>query len=356
LAPSQFSSDILGSNWINPEDLGPAGVVGSLDNRHVNAGLKEKLCLESDDQEGGENFREAFQVLINFAWTPGAELRICCDDPVGKNATSACNDPDLIFAADPGVLHASEATPGLAPHFLTEGFGVGQQEALSAAFIAKINVYGKKLANEWVGRFDLGLAGTKIWAREFPEEFPHAIGAAWGNMFLDCLGQDSGHGLCQESIQAASKVGRDPSFDGIPLFTCSHVNNYPISEAGKACFSSNMELSVEGGCGFMATGGSCDEVCVGGFCGINKPPVADLGTTNVLYVYMSDYQDDSSAATNKNLYFLFFLIPVAVAFLLAFAWMIQQKKASSKKTAEEPSVPSVIKDEEDVDTTDGSIQ
>jgi len=244
--------------------------------------------------------------LIGLAWPLNAELWLCCTEE--QDPGSPCLKPDYRFTA----RSTQSDELALAPHFLTVLFGPEQQQALTAGLIAKLNVHGTELYMELAGRLDLGAAGTCFIPREFPEKFPHELGQAWGNMFLDCLGDDAEDVLCQASVEEDREIGRDPAYHSIAMFTCSgHQGNYPVAEMGKACFSEDMESSDRDGCGLVAATGSCEQVCVAGFCGINKPPVEGRGTTNVLYVYMGDPPKDNS---DKNA--LKIALPIAIAVLM----------------------------------------
>ena len=133
LFPTAFGKDSLGENWIDPDRLGAEGVANSvLDNRHVHSGLKNMICKD-------EGFRDYLGVLVDFAWPKSAQLHICCSEPAGSDTTSECQDPDYVVAS------TLKGDVLLAPHFLTEGFQAGQQEALTAGLIAKFNVHGKHM-------------------------------------------------------------------------------------------------------------------------------------------------------------------------------------------------------------------
>jgi hypothetical protein len=73
-----------------------------------------------------------------LAWPASAKLNICCEEPAGKDASTPCTVPTYSLPQESGELE-------IAPHFFTQLFEQGQQESLTAALIAKINVHGKKL-------------------------------------------------------------------------------------------------------------------------------------------------------------------------------------------------------------------
>jgi hypothetical protein len=153
--PDQFLSDVLKENWIDSSLLGPAGV-GDLsnvpgirdnimDNRFITEDLKTALCHGDD---GGSNFRNYFAFLVELAWPENAgEFWLCCSEPAGINATSAWAVPDHVFSSNKRKDQEYEPLV-LAPHFLTEKFETGQQEALTAATIAKLNTQGRHLVSE----------------------------------------------------------------------------------------------------------------------------------------------------------------------------------------------------------------
>ena len=160
--PAHFSAVELGSNWIDSDLLGPLGVGdlenipsvqnNILDNRHIPEELKMMLCSEDE----GVSFREYFSALIQLAWPRNAEFWLCCSDSsAGANSAEACLEPDYKFTSEPEMEGLDP--PVFAPHFLTEKFEMGQQEALTAALIAKFNVLGIHLMMDLHGRFDLGL-------------------------------------------------------------------------------------------------------------------------------------------------------------------------------------------------------
>jgi hypothetical protein len=177
-------------------------------------------------------------VIIVLKRKKNAEFRLFFSESAGSNATSACISPDHIFSSNKGENQEFEPLV-LAPHFLTEKFESGQQEALTAAVIAKINTQGQHLVMDLMGRFDLGAADTRFITGKNPS-FPNFLGNAWGNMFLDCFGNDADHVLCQASKEEDRQLGRDSEFHGAPIFTCFGQSSYPTKESGKACFSKDM--------------------------------------------------------------------------------------------------------------------
>ena len=171
LVPSHFSADKLGANWIDPDLLGPLGVgnlakvpgivENALDNRHISEDLLLELCFSDNGGNANEgmSFREYFKVLVEIAWPRNAKLNICCSQPAGvnANATEVCLQPDFVFTCEPEELHGADFQPlALAPHFLTEKFEHGQQEALTAVLIAKYNTVGQHLVMDLLGHFNLG--------------------------------------------------------------------------------------------------------------------------------------------------------------------------------------------------------
>ena len=164
--PYQYSETQLGSNnWFDLELLGPEGVgnlenitsiqSNTLDNRHIPEELKKMICNSNkdDDNQGEATFMEYFSTLIQLAWPTNAELWICCNDPAGINAVMPCTTPDYKFNS----YEVGFPSPIFAPHFLTEKFERGQQEALTAALIAKFNTVGQHVLMDLHGRFDLGM-------------------------------------------------------------------------------------------------------------------------------------------------------------------------------------------------------
>ena len=183
------------------------------------------------------------------------------------------------------------------------------------------------------------IAGTRFFAGRVPE-YDYYLGNAWGNAFLDCDGDDRDDVLCQASVENDRTIGRNPLFFGIPMFTCSGESDYPTRESGKACFSKDMETNEADGCGFVASVGPCSRVCVGGFCGANDPPLEYRGTTNVLYVYMKEYEGtDKSGGANVVLKIV---VPIAVLIVLAGCLLIIWKHKKSNTTNHE--APSKAKD------------
>jgi len=344
LVPVELNEAALGDNWINPESLGPAGVgdLSVLDNRHISTPLKALLCDDSD----GALYRDYLDALIGLAWPSDTVFQLCCAQAAGRDTNAPCQDPDFVFQStvdDDGGGASSVEPPTLAPHFLTQGFGLEQQMVLTAAVIAKINTNGRALMMEIAGRLDLGEpVGTRFHPREHSEEFPHELGQAWGNMFLNCA-KDVGVSdlwMCRASLENDREIGRDPAYQPYPMFTCSGTigNYYPLEEAGMSCFSKDMETNTKNGCGLVASAGSCDKVCLGGFCGVNQPPVEGHGTTNVVYVYMSDYHHADSMPTWAAIFF-----PVMAAFLLLFVaseyhQYLQKQRKQQQQRCDQPNV------------------
>jgi hypothetical protein len=370
--PNRFSEMEIGSNWIDANLLGPEGVGdlvkiptiqnNILDNRHIHDELKMMLC----NQDSELKFREYFSALIEMAWPINAELWVCCSDPADANAVATtCLEPDYTFSSKPKVEGVEPLV--FAPHFLTEKFDAEQQEALTAALIAKFNVLGKHLIMDLRGRFDLGhgkhitahlihvvnvttskissscfslsfsimTAGSKFIADSEPG-FDYYLGNAWGNAFLDCFGDDKDHVLCQASTEVDRPIGRDSQFFGLPMFTCSGGSTYPTRESGKACFSKDMETNEEDGCDLVASVGLCDHVCFAGFCGVNDPPLEHRGATNVLYVYMKEY-DDGKGQVNSDLILkigipVFVVLTVAALMLWKFSIMRKSGVATSSSS------------------------
>ena len=163
--PSQYSKSQLGSrNWIDPDLLGPDGVgnlasitsiqSNTLDNRHIPKELKMMICTSNrGDDDGEASFMEYFSTLIQLAWPTNAVLWICCDDPAGVNAVQPCTTPDYQFSSQENGF----PSPVFAPHFLTEKFERGQQEALTAVLIAEFNTLGQHLMMDLHGNLDLGI-------------------------------------------------------------------------------------------------------------------------------------------------------------------------------------------------------
>jgi hypothetical protein len=162
------------------------------------------------------------------------------------------------------------------------------------------------------------------------EGFDYHLGNAWGNAFLDCFGDDQDHVLCQASKEEDRTLGRASQFYGVPMFSCS---GYPTRASGKSCFSSDMAENKRDGCGLVAAVGPCDRVCVGGLCGVNDPPLEDRGTTNVLYVYVKEY-DDGTEDENQTSKVLKIVLPIVFAIVVfAFvAWMVWKKKNRAKQS------------------------
>lgn len=339
MVPSALSQGSLGDeNWINPDSLDASGVHGVLDNRHIPNDLKVALCESTE-------IRNYFETLIELAWPSDAEFHLCCGD-----IASECLEPDYIFSSKTGD-DSTLTPPAFAPHFLTVLFGPGQQETLTAALIAKINTRGERLLMELAGRFDLGAAGMRFEPRQEFDDFHYELGQAWGNVFLDCATEDGTAGanatdvLCEASLEKDRTIGRDSAHHPYPMFTCSGRDSerYPIEESGKSCFSQDMATNAEDGCDLVAAVGPCDTVCVGGFCGVNQPPLPGRGTTNVMYVYMKEF-DEQDGGDDSGLKVV---LPVAVAVvLLLIGAIIFKARANKPKTSNRGSVaPSRNKEE-----------
>lgn len=149
-----------------------------------------------------------------------------------------------------------------------------------------------------VGHWDLGKAGIRNEPLEDPDIFPYEVGAAWGNLFLDCeiRGSDEEHVLCEASNEIDRELERDEDYQKYAAFTCAGASvtdeTYPIHEMGKSCFSEDQETNDDHDCPFFAATGPCVNVCQKDgdmtFCGVNKPPVEGRGTTNVVWVYLPE--------------------------------------------------------------------
>lgn len=286
-------------------------------------------------------------------------MHVCCHEPAGINATSPCEEPDYIFATSYVDIDGESVPPaGLAPHFLTMQFGEGQQELLTASLIAKLNVHGQKLSMELTGVWDLGDAGTRFEPREMPDEYPHYLGAAWGNVFLECDGEDADHVLCQASMEKDTIIGRDAIYFGTPMFSCNGDQDnglFPVHESFKSCFSEGMESREANGCALVAAAGPCNEVCVAGFCGVNNPPIENRVTRNVIHVYLSDYD---SSQDSKNLdpavisviSVLSFVLLCALIFFGRKLWI--RTRNDKEGTVEVPKNPTGISDEENNTTAE----
>ena len=124
-------------------------------------------------------------------------------------------------------------------------------------------------------------------------------------------------------------------YHGIPMFSCSGGSGYPTHESGKGCFSTDMATNVADGCNLVAAVGMCERMCVGGLCDANYPPELNRTTSNVLYVYMSEYHGSSSASSTSNeTLALAIAVPVAVLVLgLAALWLWKRQKARKAKNA-----------------------
>jgi hypothetical protein len=339
--PNQFSLDVLKENWIDSSLLGQKGVgdlsnvpgiqENIMDNRFITEELKTALCQKEEDDQDKSDFRNYFSLLVELAWPENAEFWLCCSEPAGSDATSACASPDYIFSSKRSNNNQEYEPLVLAPHFLTEKFESGQQEALTAALIAKLNTQGRHLVMDLTGHVDWGEAGTQFISGKNPS-FPNYLGNAWGNMFLDCSGRDTDHVLCQASKEEDRVLGRNSLFHGIPMFTCSGQSNYPTKESGKACFSKDMEANEQDGCGLVAAVGPCDEVCLGGFCGVNVPPLEGRGTENVLYVYMGDFPSTESKAPNWGLWIVLPVLSFILVTLIVYKLVLMKRAKKATKT------------------------
>jgi hypothetical protein len=300
LQPHWFSADVVGdANFLHPSILGPAGVDRHLlDNRHIHTSLKEFLCLDETDF-----FRDYFGALVDFAWPDTARLLVCCLEDAGKETSNACDRPSYVFGSRAEEVNNQQVPPlTIAPHFLTSDFDETQQEMLTAAFIAMLNVKGAHVAMELTGIWDLGPAGTRFAPRQNSGVYKHELGAAWGNMFLDCNDRDRDHHMCKDSYDGIV-LGRDPIYRGVPMFTCSGDQNdglFPLHEWGKSCFSQGMDTASAHGCGFVVAVGACNVVCLLGHCGFSRPPREDRVTTNVIQVYLSDFDWEQEQEVNQN--------------------------------------------------------
>ena len=293
---------IPGIKSVSGQECGPDDTC-YLDNRHVTVELVEKLCDTTPVEIDGSNveldleptiggyFRHYFDALISLAWPGNVQLWLCCEDPVGADSSIiTCEDPSFVLPREPAKLR-------IAPHFLTGHFGQGQQEALTAAFVSKINTAGAiQSFVDISGRFDLGAAGTKLITRENPEEYTHKLGRSWGNMFLDCDEADYVDAMCQASLELDRQIERDNIYHSLPFFSCSD-DLTKITD--KTCFSEDMNTNTANGCGMVAAVGDCDNVCVGSFCGVNDPPIDGRGSANVLYVHVQDHPDDEDGSSTS---------------------------------------------------------
>jgi len=90
-----------------------------------------------------------------------------------------------------------------------------------------------------------------------------------------------------------------------------------------------MQTNIEDGCGFVAAVGPCDRVCVAGSCGVNEVPLEGHGTTNVLYVYLADYDGGASSMT------MAFIVTICLfaVFLIAVAARVVVSRRKSSGTA-----------------------
>ena len=103
-----------------------------------------------------------------------------------------------------------------------------------------------------------------------------------------------------------------------------------------------MATNIAQGCDFVASTGGCDTVCVGNFCGVNEPPKEGRGSSNVLFVYMSDHSDEESTVEKVNddacrLAWKIalpaeILVALVVAAALKFVQILKQKTATPTPT------------------------
>jgi hypothetical protein len=165
--------------------------------------------------------------------------------------------------------------------------------------------------------------------------FDYYLGSSWGNAFLDCYGSDADNVLCQASREEDRDIGRSPSFFGLPMFACNGGSGYPTRESGKACFSTDMATNERDGCEMVASVGTCDRVCVAGFCGANDPPLENRGTTNVLAIYMKAYNGDDDFSKQQQKadsdIDLKIALPIVFALLVTFAALILWKGCKTKR-------------------------
>jgi hypothetical protein len=106
-------------------------------------------------------------------------------------------------------------------------------------------------------------------------------------------------------------------------------------ESGKSCFSKDMETNIRDGCDFVSAVGPCNQVCVGGFCGVNDPPLEGRGTTNVLYIYMSEYSTttEGEESVSNHLGLKIALPLVSVVAVCAIVLLAVRKLKKAKKNA-----------------------
>ena len=264
---------------------------------YLHPDLVDVLCgRSSQEDEQNDKYSEYFHgyltAVLDVAWPSSTELHVCC--------AGECTFTDPLLAENEYVFRGGESAV-LAPHFLTPFFDDGQQEALTAGFIAKLNTQELVLEQDVAGTFQLGGPAADVFmVRKDPEEYKHFLGATWGNMFLDCLDNDRGHVLCDASLENDRQIGRDEQFRTMPMFTCNGGSTYPLDESGKSCFHTDMTSNDENGCGAVAATGRCDQVCLSGVCGVNIPPRVGLGTSNILYVYMKDFEGQQQQAETSS--------------------------------------------------------
>jgi hypothetical protein len=342
--PDLYKSGLFNS-WPDDPILGTDGVEGlTLDQRHLPSVLTALLCLNDIDY-----FREYLSTLIDLAWPTSAKLNICCNAPA---AIQECTSPD--YAMQSITLQTNGEfypPPVFAPHFLTPGFEEGQQQVLTAGFIMQLRVpHTKMLTVEVSGVWDLGLAGTRFHPRDRPDIYSHELGATFGNMFLDCYGNDGldlRNTLCQASLEIEHHIGRDALFHGIPLFTChggeTNENSTNIDGYMQSCFAQDMKTAKEQGCGYVAAIGACDDFCLEGYCGANKPPQYNKVVQNVIYVHVSDQElavpnvleasgelEEQSVSSNLG-YFAGVSVTILALFVLMGFCLEKYRKIQSKK-------------------------
>ena len=136
------------------------------------------------------------------------------------------------------------------------------------------------------------------------------------------------------------------------MFTCDGQSGYPTTESGKSCFSKDMATNVLDGCDWVSAVGPCNQVCVGGFCGVNDPPLEYRGTTNVLYIYMSEYsttKDGSNGSLGLKI-----ALPL-VSFLAVCAVVLAVLKVKKAKNATTAGNHEYVKEAESTNETSTDI-
>ncbi|KAG7362067.1 hypothetical protein IV203_025733 [Nitzschia inconspicua] len=364
LRPEHFTVDVLGdANFLHSTILGSKGVEDLLlDNRHIHRTLKEFLCLKEEDF-----FRDYFETLINMAWPDTTRLLVCCSQETGKDTTETCDKPDYVFGSRAKQVNGESVSPlTLAPHFLTSAFEDRQQEMLTAAFIAStLSFNGESVAVGLSGIWDLGPAGTRFVPRDMPDVYTHELGAAWGNMFLDCASRDKDHFMCQDAIEQFDVDGLDPMHHGVPMFTCSDskVDGTSSLEGwGNSCFTQDSESTDDNGCGFVRAVGRCSEVCFLGHCGMSRPPREGRVLENVIQVYLSSHDwekqyqpqllqgEEPPNPKTANLSYIGAISVVVLSLFVIIGFLIEKKfhKPPSKPK------PEPIDDPEKMTSTDNS--